>query len=234
MSASVKTKRFASFAAIKGKSMRHFSHPTDWPASIRAEYRAQPRPANPRDAWDAFDTREVRDALWELQHGLCAYCERVVEPGPGSSSIDHVIPKSANPEVTFLYTNHVLCCTDRQTCNLHKKGQHFAGADATGRWTQGFIAPTQPRCETSFIYEGDGSVKPSDSATEPDTTETLRIVNLNHGPLQTERRDYLTSVNRNIANMADQMDALLIYLEAELSVGSLKPFYSLKRQCIKI
>lgn len=214
--------------------MRHFTHPVDWPESIRAEYRRQPRPANPRDSWGAFDKREVRDALWELQNGLCAYCERRVELGPGGSSIDHVIPKTANPEVTFLYTNLVLCCTDHQTCNLHKKGQHFAGADASGRSTEGFIAPTQPRCETSFIYEGDGSVKPSESATEPDATETLRIVNLNHRPLQTERRDYLAALSRNIANMADQMDALTEYLETELSIGSHKPFYSLKRQRIKV
>lgn len=214
--------------------MRHFTHPDEWPASIQAAYRAHPRPANPRDAWDAFDTREIRDALWEVQHGLCAYCERVVEPGPGGSSIDHVIPKSANPEVTFLYTNLVLCCTDQQTCNIHKRGKHFAGTNATGRWTPGFIAPTQARCETSFVYQGDGSVRPSDTAIEPDATDTLRIVNLNHGPLKTERRDYLAAVDRAIASMADQMDALLAYLELEMPVGSLKPFYSAKRQCIKI
>ena len=234
MLASAKTKLFARFALNKSNAMRHFTHSAPWPASIQSEHRAQPHPDNPRDAWDAFDAREVRDALWELQHGLCAYCERVVEPGPGGSSIDHVVPKSAHPEVTFLYSNLVLCCTDSKTCNIHKRGQYFSGADATGRWTPGFIAPTQARCETSFTFLGDGSVKPSDSAIEPDATDTLRIVNLNHEPLKTERRDYLAAVNRTIASMTDQMDALLVFLEMEMPVGTLKPFYSAKRQCIKI
>jgi hypothetical protein len=87
---------------------------------------------------------------------------------------------------------------------------------------------------TSFVYAGDGSVKPSDSAIDPDATDTLRIVNLNHGPLKTERRDYLAAVDRAIASMADQVDALMAYLALEMPVGSLKPFYSAKRQCIKI
>lgn len=213
--------------------MRHFVHPTAWPASIRNQFRGHPCPANPREAWEAFDAREVREALWELQHGLCAYCERVLDPAAGGSSIDHVVPKTGNPSMTFQYTNLVLCCTDRQTCNLHKKGQHFAGADDTGRWTPGFIDPTQARSETSFIYEGDGSVTPSRTAVEPDASGTIRILNLNHPPLQSERRDYLASVNRNIASMADQVDALVIYLREELSVGSLKPFYSLKQQRIQ-
>ncbi len=214
--------------------MRHFTHPETWPESIRREFRAQPRPANPRDAWSAFESGEIRDALWELQNGLCAYCERIVEPGPGGTSIDHVIPKSANPEVTFSYPNLVLCCTDQNTCNLHKKGNHFAGADDTGRWTPGFIAPTQQRCETSFDYFGDGSVKPSATAIQSDAIDTLRIINLGYQPLQTERRDYLAAIDRAIDSMAGQMDALLVYLAMEMPVGSLKPFYSAKRQCIKI
>ncbi len=214
--------------------MRHFTHPSEWPPTIRDEYRAQRHPTDPRAAWDAFDAREVRDALWQLQHGLCAYCERVLEPVPAGSSIDHVIPKSDHPEVTFLYTNLVLCCTDSQTCNLHKRRRYFAGADETGRWTPGFIAPGQARCETSFVYERDGSVRPSESAIEPDATETLRILNLNHHPLKTERREYLAALDQAIASMVDQVDALMAFLHLEMPLGNLKPFYSAKRQCIRI
>jgi uncharacterized protein (TIGR02646 family) len=218
------------------ESMRHFVHPieTSWPQSIRDEFRANSRPENPREAWQAFDKTEVRDALWELQYGLCAYCERVVEAGSGGSSIDHVIPKTRNPEVTFLYSNLVLCCTSPHTCNLFKGGNHFAGTDETGRWTQGFIAPTQERCEPSFNYFRDGSIAPSANTTEPDATDTLRILNLNHQLLQTERREHLAAIDRAIAALAEQVDALIEYLRTEMPAESLNPFYSAKRQCIKI
>lgn len=214
--------------------MRHIVHSEAPPASIVAAHRAQPHPLNPREAWDAFDKRDLREHLWELQSGLCAYCERVLELGPGTSSIEHIVPKTANPGVTFKYTNLVLCCLNKDTCNLHKKGQHFAGFDDTGRSTQGFIAPTQPRCEASFTYGRDGSVGPAEQAVEPDATQTIRILNLNHEPLKTERRDYLVAVETAIADMLDQMDAIELFLRNELELGGLKPFYSAKHQHFKL
>lgn len=210
--------------------MRHIVHTDKPPQSLVDSYRAEPHPLNPPAAWDAFDARELREHLWELQFGLCAYCERVLELGPGTSSIEHVIPKTANPQVTFQYTNLVLCCLDSDTCNLHKKGQHFAGFDTTGRWTQGFISPTQARCELSFSYGRDGSVGPAEQAAEPDASETIRILNLNHVPLKTERREYLGAVETAISDMDGQMEAIRIFLAAELELGGLKPFFTAKRQ----
>jgi len=210
--------------------MHYIVHSDTPPPSIVAAYRAEPHPTNPRDAWDGFDARELREHLWELQFGLCAYCERALELGSGTASIEHIVPKTANPQVTFQYTNLVLCCLDRNTCNLHKKDQHFAGCDATGRWSQGFIAPTQPRCETSFVYGRDGSVTPAARVDEPDATETLRILNLNYEPLKTERREYIAAIETAIADMDGQLDAVLQFLTAELELGGLRPFYSAKHQ----
>lgn len=210
--------------------MRYIVHSETPPPSIVAAHRAEPHPLNPRQAWDAFVSRELREHLWELQFGICGYCERALELGPNTSSIEHIVPKTANPQVTFQYTNLVLCCLDWNTCNLHKKGQHFAGCDATGRWSQGFIAPTQPRCETSFTYGRDGSIHSSDQADEPDATQTLLILNLNHESLKTERRDYLVAIETAIADMGGQMDAIVQFLAAELELGGLKPFYSAKHQ----
>jgi uncharacterized protein (TIGR02646 family) len=210
--------------------MRHIVHSNIPPPSIVAAHRAQPHTLNPREAWDVFDSRELKEHLWALQFGLCAYCERSLGLGPDTSSIEHMVPKTANPDVTFQYTNLVLCCLDSDTCNLHKKSQYFAGFDVTGRWTQGFIAPTQPRCEVSFTYGRDGSVGPSAQAAEPDATETIRIVNLDHEPLKTERRQYLEAIETAIEDMSGQMEAIVQFLAIELELGGLKPFYSAKRQ----
>lgn len=140
--------------------MRHIVHAASPPASLREAYRSNPHPPNPGEAWDAFDAGELRDHLWELQCGLCAYCERVLGTTPGSSSIEHTVPKGSNPQMTFQYTNLVLCCVDPQTCNLAKKGQHFSGFDKTGRWAEGFVSPTQVRCQQSFFYGRDGPSVP--------------------------------------------------------------------------
>ena len=104
--------------------MRHIIHSETVPTGIAAAFRAEPHPTKPRQAWDDFDKaakRELREHLWELQYGLCAYCERALDLGPGTSSVEHIVPKTSNPRFTFLYTNLVLCCVDPKTCNLRKK-----------------------------------------------------------------------------------------------------------------
>ena len=77
--------------------MHYIVHSDTPPPSIVAAHRAEPHPTNPRDAWDRFDARELREHLWELQFGLCAYCERALELGSGTASIEHILPKTANP-----------------------------------------------------------------------------------------------------------------------------------------
>jgi uncharacterized protein (TIGR02646 family) len=209
--------------------MRYIVHDAP-PDSLEQALRDNPNPADPGAAWDAFDTRELREKLWTLQSGLCAYCERTIEIGPGKTSIDHIIPKSSDSRVTFQYTNLVLCCLDKNTCNLHKKGKHFAGCDDTGRFRQGFIAPTQQRCESSFSYKRDGSVEASATAIQDDARETLTILNLNSPNLKTERGNYLKSIEQAIVSMGEQFDAIAAYLQEELSIGGGKPFFSAKRQ----
>jgi len=213
--------------------MRHIVH-DDPPQSIKDALRAQPTPSKPSEAWKNFDSAEVREKLWELQHGLCAYCERTLEIGPGCSSIDHVVPKSRVHSGTFRYTNLLLCCTDDNTCNLYKKGNYFEGADDTGRWREGFIDPTQPRSASSFAYKRDGLVIPSKTAVQDDARDTLEIVHLNFEDLKTHRRDYLNRIDAAIVSMADQLDALRVYLAGELTLGSLKPYYSAKLQHFSI
>ena len=209
--------------------MRFIEHP-EAPASIARALREQPHPGDPGRAWDEFDKSEVRAELWLLQNGLCAYCERVLEFAPGHSSIDHVIPKSSDGSVTFCYSNLVLCCTDPRTCNLHKKGKFFAGTDQTGRWREGFVAPTQRRCEASFDYRLDGSVAPFPTSYAADTRETIRILNLNHTELRTKRREVLQTIDLAIAAIAEQPEALREFREAELTPTNLKPFPSAKKQ----
>ena len=96
------------------------------------------------------------------------------------------------------------------------------------------MAPNQPRCETSFIYARDGSIDAVPTAYQADTLETIRILNLNHKPLATERREYVASIDQAVASMADQLEAVAIFLVGELALGGLKPFFSAKQQIFPI
>lgn len=203
--------------------MRHFTHPDAWPLSIASAYGIGQCPNDPSAAWDTFSKTEVRGALQKLQHGLCAYCERVLHSDSGLTSIDHIFPKATYPEKTFFYPNLALCCNDPQTCNFHKANKHFAG----------FIDPTQQRCETSFSYFRDGSIRPSSSAIRQDATETLKILNLNHPPLVSERREYLATLEQQIEDMQGQEEALEYFLNLEMEIESGAPYYSAKRHLLK-
>jgi uncharacterized protein (TIGR02646 family) len=210
--------------------MRHIIHNPEWPKSIRVAYRDHPHPEDPTTVWEKFNKSEVRQNLWDIQSGLCAYCERTVKLDAGASAIEHIRPKGIYHEETFNYPNLVLCCADTHTCNLHKKSKYEDGIDVTGRRTEGFISPTQERCSTSFKYNGDGSIEPSPAAEKSDAEITLKILNLNYPPLKTERRTYFEAINCAIVSMEEQRDALEMYLEQEMALDNRKPFYSAKCQ----
>ncbi len=203
--------------------MRHIVH-DEPPATLRAALRAQPNPANPRLAWKHFDHSEVRDQLYLLQHGLCAYCERVLAAGPGGSSIDHVFPKGSDCRGTFKYENMLLCCTDTKTCNEQKRGNYFTG----------FLSPLLPTAPAAYRYDASGTIEPADPSTKADAKRTIEILNLKAPHLVTEREAYFESLSKSIADMADQLDAVAALLAAEFQPLNDKPFISAKLQLFAV
>lgn len=203
--------------------MRYIVH-DEAPPTLKAALRAQPNPANPTEAWQEFDHSEVRDQLYLLQHGLCAYCERVLAPGPGGSSIDHVFPKGSDCRGTFKYENMLLCCRDARTCNEHKRGSYF----------DGFISPLLPTAPASFRYEANGTIAPADSSIAAAANQTITILNLRAPHLVTERAEYFESLSMAIASMADQLDAVAALLAAEFRPLNDKPFISAKLQLFAV
>lgn len=81
-----------------------------------AEYRDQEGDAA---TWDGFGShrgssdakRELAQALADIQHGLCGYCENALHPR--DREIEHVVPKSYPARGTALaldHTNLIACC----------------------------------------------------------------------------------------------------------------------------
>lgn len=203
--------------------MRLVVHHTP-PPEILAAYAADPNPSDPAVAWKNFSGKEeVRDALWPIQKGRCAYCELCIPCA--HTPIEHIKPKSRTrfPGMTFVYTNLVLNCNDTATCTTHKGDL----------WDGRFIAPTDPRCETFLSYERDGHVRPSAGLLAPDreaVSLTCRLVNLNHPGLVTKRAEILEAIEEVCASLMSQVEALKAYLRSELDVDTPAPFFSLKKQ----
>ena len=74
-------------------------------------------------SWDDFRNhdrgepyRELRNALENLQHGLCGYCEIALKSN--DRKIEHVIPRDLEPGQTFNHENMIACCTGGTAVNL--------------------------------------------------------------------------------------------------------------------
>lgn len=216
--------------------MRFISHGDQEPQTLK-EMPRKMKPGSPRDEWAKFDKAELRQALFALQYGRCAYCERNISRDNQNSCIEHVRPISRFPEKTFVWTNLVLSCKDPNTCNQHKKHVYPGADNQAGGPTWHFISPTEKRCESSFRYSRNGRVEPS-NANEFETRnaeKTIELLNLNRYDLQNKRREVLGAIEHQIDALLAVADSSMAikFLEEECRVDSAKPFYSAKRQCLK-
>lgn len=95
---------------------------------------------------------------------------------------------------------------------------------------RGFRVANPGPLPTEFLLRAGRSVGATETDYKLDTLETIRILNLNYKPPVTERRDYIAALDKAVASMADQHEAIILFLQNELEVGGLKPFFSAKRQ----
>lgn len=103
--------------------------------------------------------KDVREALYREQHGLCAYCLRSISLE--ESKIEHFLPRSRCPEKTLDYHNLLLCCPGRcrdneLTCDTRKHNnllkQVFNPADPK-RDIENFVSYAPPG-DSSLLWAG--------------------------------------------------------------------------------
>jgi len=115
---------------------------------LDAEYRRNPVPAVPREAWKAFGGKhETATALEPVQKGICPYCEEKL--ATWGHHIDHIVPKTGHPPGTFLFENLVLCCinADQLPAPSGTSCGHFRGEEYDPAL---FIKPTESDCSEYF------------------------------------------------------------------------------------
>lgn len=124
--------------------------------------------------------KDVREALYREQHGLCAYCLRSISLE--ESKIEHFLPRSRCPEKTLDYHNLLLCCPGR--C----RGNEFTcDTSKHNNLLKQVFNPADPKrnIENFVSYDGDFSLL-WDGKSEPDDDINLHL-NLNCKSLKYNR-----------------------------------------------
>lgn len=150
--------------------------------------------------WHSFRYKiEVTQCLLSEQYGLCAYSE--VRPdllGVGTH-IEHVEPKSSNPERTFDYSNLVLnALSSDDLKNINKKEAFGGHAKCSNYDAELFISCLQINCAGFFIYLSNGKVEPNHllNPLEKDQAQyTIDLLNLNSPYLVVQRKNWLDELD---------------------------------------
>jgi hypothetical protein len=135
-----------------------------------------------------YNHRDVKDAILAETYKKCAYCEskpRHVEPG----DIEHVVPKSASPELWFEWTNLTLACSN---CNT-KKGTR-----------EGFVDPNNDNPDEHLYFYGP-LVFALDTSPKGQITET--ILKLNREDLRDKRIERIVYLEKCVKNIQKESDA---------------------------
>lgn len=134
-----------------------------------------------------YNQPEVREALWEMCNGKCAYCERQLDDS--DAHIEHYRPK-ANPQyrhLAFEWTNLLLSCS---TCNSSRyKGDKFPEATDGGP----IIDPSgeDPGAHLQFVFDpAAGTASVYGSTTRGNTT--VQVLGLNRQKLRRKRTQWVT------------------------------------------
>ena len=186
--------------------------------------------------------RELRDALTQNQHGLCAYCEIELKEW---RQVEHVIPQSGDRTKSLDIANMVVCCmggtvpgTDE---NYYRKPvpPNMSCDRAKGnRIDENFIDPrTLPALPSLMRVIDNGLIEVDENACRtagflPDhVTRTIEILNLNAERLRLAREKRWNGLEEELGQIddPDTMDtwvhSMLMPNEADL----LDPFFTTSR-----
>lgn len=202
------------------------------------------------NAWGNFrQSKYTRDKCIQEQYGLCGYSEvdlsndtPILDLASEEISrclgthLEHVEPKSRNPQRTFDHNNLIVSIIDDIKYRGLVKADVFGG-HAKLKWysEQSFIHPLSHNCRDYFHYETTGLIVPKLSFPRRERAKarlTIYKLNLNAPLLVVWRRNWLSQMDLLINELLNDTDALKNLAELELlpSNQKLRPFHSGQRQ----
>ena len=197
-------------------------------------------PENPAKEWDSFKQRkkakktagkELKENLSHIQNGLCVYCEIRLDTEIGSH-LEHIDSKTANPPLTFEYTNIIASCLkdgtirDNTDLNPVSCGHYFLKKNNLYN-KHFFIKPTELNCESFFSYNLFGEIEPAQGLSEFDkqrAEHTIETLNLNALRLTRQRDKVINEGYEIIRDLKNQGTSLEYFLDSELNLVNNKYF----------
>jgi uncharacterized protein (TIGR02646 family) len=181
-----------------------------WLADLRAATTKDER----EKAQEKYRHPEVRTALEEMFHHKCAFCESHITH-VSYDDIEHFIPKSDEPDLTFEWENFLLACPK---CNRAEKRTQFP-RDASGKPL--LINPTIDKPEEHLEFKWDEISTSANetyvistvSGKDPQGNATEEILNLNRFLLRKHRNSYvrlLLALGKDAHKNSKDRDLLLL------------------------
>lgn len=156
--------------------------------------------------WGNLDvTTDLRKHLITEQSQRCIYCECGMSNI--KSHVEHILPKSTYPDLTFEYENLAASCDGGQgpsrSCG-QKKGDDF-DPDL-------FLDPTkQPDIEEFFSYDVDTGTVQGSEKNEERASYMIILLNLNNPKLNAERKNAFEGLLKNIKKHPNRRKALELF-----------------------
>lgn len=121
-----------------------------------------------RKNWfDQLPKADIREALLEEQHYLCAYCMKKIENDGLHTTIEHVVPLSKNKEKSLDYQNMLLVCKGGSDIELEKhdkaKGRVLCCDGSKHDETEMVLSPYDRDMMNAIRYYRDGRIYFKDS-----------------------------------------------------------------------
>lgn len=155
-----------------------------------------------RSRWGSFQYKEeVTGYLINEQYGLCAYSEIRPDIAGIGTHIEHVEPKSRNPNRTFDYTNLVLSAISEKDLEANKIDVFGGHAKLSEYNAAQFISCLQYGCASYFAYLSNGKVEPADGLSDVDAGKaqyTIDLLRLNCPYLVNQRKKWLDELDKLI------------------------------------
>lgn len=142
-----------------------------WTTELLAQ-RVEDRDAETKARWKHKD---IKNALKEETHEKCAYCEsKPLHVTFGD--IEHICPKSKNPEKSYDWNNLTLAC---EVCNVRKTNH------------ENLVDPYEGEPRTEFTFSGPMLLE---ARNEGSAKRTRIVLQLNRKELLSQRCDHLAAI----------------------------------------
>ena len=159
--------------------------------------------------------RELRDALIQNQHGLCAYCE--IEIKEWRRQVEHVIPQSSDRTKSLDIANMVACCLggtrpmpDEDHYRMPVKHNMSCGQTKGNQIDKNFLDPRiLPALPSLMRVIDNGLIEADENACQragffPDhVTRTIEILNLNAERLRLAREKRWNGLEEELGQIDD-------------------------------